>query len=152
MSLHLAPGPTSLDRLNTAIARMQAKHGFLCVAGDSPEFPAGLAAVLVTEDPQRNLEVLDACVILPEALKPLGERISRHVAGPETAPVLMQKYGIARAPAVVFLRDGEYVGSLNGIRDWNEYQAEVDRLLSGPAQPKPIGIPIRVAANQGACA
>lgn len=151
MSLQLSPGLTSLDRLQAAIARMQAKHGFLRLVDDSPEFPAGLAAVLVTEDPQRNLEVLDACVILPEALKPLGDRISRHVAGPDTAPALMQKYGIARAPAVVFLRDGDYVGSLNGIRDWNEYQAEVDRLLSGPAQPKPIGIPVRVAANPGAC-
>ena len=152
MSLHLAPGPTSLDRLQSAIARMQAKHGFQLLAGDHTEFPAGLAALLVTDDPQRNLEVLDACVILPEALKPLGDQISRHVAGADTAPALMQKYGIARAPAVVFLRDGEYVGSLNGIRDWNEYQAEVERLLSGPAQPKPIGIPVRVAASQGACA
>jgi hydrogenase-1 operon protein HyaE len=152
MSLQLAPGPTSLDRLDTAIARMQAKHDFRCLTDDNPEFPAGLAALLLTDDPQRNLEVLDACVILPEALKPLGDRISRHVAGPDMAPALMQKYGIARAPAVVFLRDGEYVGSLNGIRDWNEYQAEVDRLLSGPAQPKPIGIPVRVATSQGACA
>lgn len=152
MSLQLSPGPTSLDRLYAAIGRMQVKHDFRCLTEADPEFPAGLAALLVTEDPQRNLEVLDACVILPEALRPLGDRISRHVAGPETAPALMQKYGIARAPAVVFLRDGEYVGSLNGIRDWNEYQAEVDRLLSGPAQPKPIGIPVRVAANPGACA
>jgi hydrogenase-1 operon protein HyaE len=151
MSLQLSPGPTSLDRLQNAIVRMQSKHGFQRVEGDSPTFPAGLAALLVTEDPQRNLEVLDACVILPEALKPLGEQVARLVAGPDTAPALMQQYGIARAPAVVFLRDGHYIGSLNGIRDWNEYQAELDRLLSGPAQPKPIGIPVRVAANQGAC-
>lgn len=152
MSIQLAPGPTSLDRLQGAIVRLQSKHGFQRLADDHTEFPAGLAALLVTEDPQRNLEVLDACVILPEALKPFGERVSRHVAGPDTAPALMQKFGIARAPAVVFLRDGEYVGSLNGIRDWNEYQAEVARLLSGPAQPKPIGIPVRVAATPGACA
>ena len=33
----------------------------------------------------------------------------------------------------------------------NEYQAEVERLLAGPAQPKPIGIPVRVANTQGAC-
>lgn len=151
MSLHLSPGPTSLERLQAAIARMQSKHGFLRVEGDNPSFPAGLAALLLTEDPQRNLEVLDACVILPEALKLLEGQISRHVAGPDASPLLMQKYGVARAPAVVFLRDGEYVGSLNGIRDWSEYQAEVDRLLSGPAQPKPIGIPVRVANTQGAC-
>jgi len=152
MSLQLAPGPTSLDRLETAIARLQQKHGFERLEAGAAEFPAGLVALLLTEDPQRNLEVLDACVILPEALKPLGEAIARRVAGPDAAPALMQKYGVARAPAVVFLRDGEYLGGLNGIRDWNEYQAELARLLDGPAQPKPIGIPVRVANPQGVSA
>lgn len=151
MSLQLAPGPTSLDRLGAAIIRLQQKHGFQRVAAD-PAFPAGLVALLLTEDPQRNLEVLDACVILPEALKPLGESIARWVAGPDAAPGLMQKFGVARAPAVVFLRDGQYLGGLNGIRDWREYQDEVARLLAGPAQPRPIGIPVRAASNQGACA
>ncbi len=151
IELKLAAGPTSLERLETAIGRILQKHGFFRVDRSDPQFPAGLAALLLTEDPQRNAEVLDACVILPEALKPLGDRISRHVAGPDFAPALIQRYGVARAPAVVFLRDGKFVGVLPGIRDWNEYQAEVDRLLSGPAQPRPIGIPVRVAASQGAC-
>lgn len=152
MSLQLAPGPTSLDRLETAIGRMTQKHGFQRLAGEIAEFPAGLVALLLTENPQRNLEVLDACVILPEALKPLGDSVSRWVAGPDTAAALMQKFGVARAPAVVFLRAGQYLGSLNGIRDWREYQIEVARLLDGPVQPKPIGIPVRAAAAQGACA
>ena len=152
MSLELAPGATSLDRLETAINRMQQKHGFLRVDRSNAEFPAGLIALLLTEDPQRNLEVLDACVILPEALKPLGDRIGRWVAGPEMAATLMQKYAVARTPAVIFLRDGQYVGALNGIRDWRDYQIEVERLLSGPAQPKPINIPVRVANPAGACA
>jgi hydrogenase-1 operon protein HyaE len=158
MSLQLKAGPTSLEKLETAIGRMVQKQGFFQFSAKNPadrsipEFPAGLTALLLTEDPQRNLEVLDACVILPEALKPLGERVSRWVAGPEVAPALMQQYGVARAPAVVFLRDGQFVGVLNGIRDWNEYQNEVARLLDGPAQPKPIGIPVVAAHPQGACA
>lgn len=152
MSLQLAPGPTSLDRLETAIGRLQQKHGFQRIGFDDQAFPAGLVALLLTEDPQRNLEVLDACVILPEALKPLGDDIARWVAGPDTAPALMQKFAVARAPAVVFLRDGQYLGGLNGIRDWREYQVEVARLLDGPAQPRPIGIPVRAANTSGACA
>lgn len=152
MSLELKAGPTSLERLETAIGRLLQKHGFFPVDRGNPEFPAGLTALLLTEDPQRNLEVLDACVILPEALKPVGEQINRWVAGPEFSPALMQQYGVARAPAVVFLRDGAFVGVLNGIRDWNEYQNEIDCLLTGPAQPKPIGIPVRAASTQGACA
>lgn len=152
MSLELKAGPTSLERLETAISRLLQKHGFFPVDRSNPEFPAGLTALLLTEDPQRNLEVLDACVILPEALKPVGEQIARWVAGPDFSAALMQQYGVARAPAVVFLRDGAFVGLLNGIRDWSEYQNEVDRLLTGPAQPKPIGIPVRAASTQGACA
>ena len=152
MSLELKAGPTSLERLETAIGRMEQKHGFSRVHRGSDVFPTGLTALLLTDDPQRNLEVLDACVILPEALKPLGDSIARCVAGAELATEMLARYGVARAPAVVFLRDGEFVGVLQGIRDWSEYQAEVSRLLNGPAQPKPIGIPVRAAMSQGACA
>ncbi len=152
MSLELKAGPTSLERLETAIGRMEQKHGFSRVHRGSDAFPSGLAALLLTDDPQRNLEVLDACVILPEALKPLGDSVVRCVAGAELAAELLARYGVARAPAVVFLRDGEFVGVLQGIRDWGDYQTEVARLLNGPAQPKPIGIPVRAATSQGACA
>ncbi len=153
MSLELKAGPTSLERLQAAIARLVQKHGFLEISAEMPvdRSNARLVALLLTEDPQRNLEVLDACVILPEALKPLGGQVARQVAGPDVSATLLRHYGVARAPAVVFLREGEFVGVLQGIRDWNEYQAEVERLLAGPAQPKPIGIPVRVMNTQGAC-
>ncbi|KAB2926881.1 MAG: hydrogenase [Dechloromonas sp.] len=152
MSLHLAPGPTSLDRLETAISRLQQKHGFIRLQDGERDFPAGLCALLLTEDPQRNPEVLDACVILPEALKPFGDEIARRVAGPDAAPALQQQFGVGRPPAVVFLRDGNYLGSLNGLRDWQDYQYEIAQLLSGPARPKPIGIAVRAVATPGACA
>ena len=152
MSLELKAGPTSLERLETAIARMQQKHGFVRVSADQPAFPAGLAALLLTDDPQRNLEVLDACVILPEALLALGADVARLVAGPDAAAALMQRFAVARAPAVVFLRDGDYLGSLNGIRNWQEYRDEVARLAAGPARPRPISIPVLGAGQPGACA
>lgn len=152
MTLQLAPGSTPLDRLETAIGRMQQKHHFQRVDRSTPEFPGELTALLLTDDPQRNLEVLDACAMLPEVLKPLGTDIERWVAGPDAAPALMQKFGVARAPAVVFLRDGQYLGGLNGIRDWRDYQVEVAGLLDGPAQPRPIAIPVRAENTSGACA
>ena len=155
MSIEFAPGPTSLDRLETALNRMVQKHGFIRVDRNPGHFSAGLAALLLTDDPQRNLEVLDACVILPEALKGLGDAIVRLVAGPESAPALMQQYAIARAPAVVFLRDGNYVGSLNGIRDWQAYRDEIARLSTAPTTARPIPIipiPVRSSGPSGACA
>lgn len=151
MSLHLAPGLTSLERLETAIGRLRQKHGFVRLAAGIADFPGGLCAVLLTEDPQRNPEVLDACVILPEVLKPLADQVVRLVAGPEAAPALLQRFGVGRAPAVVFLRDGAYLGSINGIRDWSAYQYEIAKLLNGPPQPKPVAIAVR-AVPPGACA
>ena len=50
-----------------------------------------ISAVLLTDDPQRNLEVLDACVILPEALKPVLGRINCWVADEAASPALMQR-------------------------------------------------------------
>lgn len=161
MSFQLKAGPTSRERLETALTRMQQKNGFSRVDRDPQEvpladenlqFPAGLAALLLTDDPQRNLEVLDACVILPEALNGLDAGVARLVAGPEASPALMQRFAVARAPAVVFLRDGDYLGSLNGIRDWQEYRDEIARLAAGPARPRPIAIPVRDAGQSGACA
>lgn len=139
MTLQLAPGSTSLDHLETAIGRMQQKHHFHRVDRSTPEFPGELTALLLTGDPQRNLEVLDACAMLPEVLKPLGTDIERWVAGPDAAPALMQKFGVAHAPAVVLLSRGRYIGALNGIRDRGEYQQEIAHLLTGPARPKLSG-------------
>lgn len=150
MSATLTAGPTSLDRLETAIARLVQKHGFQRVDRDQP-LPAGPCVLLLTEDPLRNPEVLDACVILPEALKGAGDDIVRLVAGPDAAPALQQRYGIVRPPAAVFLKDGEFHGSLTGIRDWNDYRRELAGLLAGPAQRKPIGIAVRAEAA-GSCA
>ena len=134
MTLQLAPGPTSLDRLETSISRMT-QNTVLNALTATRRVSGRLDRSVADRRSQRNLEVLDACVILPEALKPLGEQISRRVAGPEASAELMKQFGVARAPAVVFLRHGQFVGILNGIRDWGEYQSEVSRLMTGPANP-----------------
>lgn len=147
MSLNLKAGPTPLEKLAQAVARMVERHGFQPVLPEEVETyaPPGTVALLLTDDPQRNPEILDACVILPEALKPFGDSVSPWVADAAASGPLMARFGVPRAPAVVFLRQGAFLGSLNGIRDWGEYQTEVARLLNGPAQPKPIAIPVRAA-------
>jgi Hydrogenase-1 expression protein HyaE. len=45
----------------------------------------------------------------------------------------------------VLLRDGQYVGAIDGLRDWEEYTAEMGRLLvSEPTRPPSIGIDVTV--------
>lgn len=133
MSTTLSPASTSLSRLALALERMERQHGFQRLADVDGPLPSGLAALLLTEDPQRNPEVLDACVILPEALKCAGEPVARLVAGADVSPEFMRRFGVSRVPTVVVLRDGQYLGALSGILAWGEYQAEFKRLMATDA-------------------
>ena len=46
------------------------------------------------------------------------------------------------------LRDGRYLGAVDGIRDWDVYLAELDRLLAAvPSRPPSIGIPVTVVGS-----
>ena len=65
---------------------------------------------------------------------------------PAAARALAPRYGFARWPAFVMLRDGHYVGAVDGIRDWDVYVAELDRLLAAePTRPPTVGIPVLAA-------
>jgi hydrogenase-1 operon protein HyaE len=56
------------------------------------------------------------------------------------------RYGFRRWPALVVLRDGRYVGAIDGLRNWDEYLAEVAALLAAePARPPSIGIAVTAA-------
>lgn len=147
----ISAGPTGLERLEQAISRLEKRHGFTRLAADTALPTQGTVLLLLTADPQHYPEVLDAAVILPEALKGLkatGPAPTCLVAEPAASTSLGSRYGAPRCPAVIFLRDGDYLGSLNGIRDWTEYRAEVERLFHGSVQPKPIAIPV---ISTGAC-
>jgi hydrogenase-1 operon protein HyaE len=65
---------------------------------------------------------------------------------PAASRLLAPRFGFARWPAFVMLRDGQYVGAVDGIRDWDVYVAELQRLLvAEPSRPPSVGIPVRVA-------
>lgn len=131
MTLVLAPAATTLERLEQSIERLQARHGFERVADAGTFSPPGNAILLLTDDPQRCMEALDACVIVPEALKAVAASdASCWVADHAQSAVLMKRFAVSRAPAVVFLRDGIAAGTLTGIRSWKEYQSELAKLLS----------------------
>ena len=44
------------------------------------------------------------------------------------------------------LRDGQYLGAVDGLRDWDVYLAELTRLLAAEAsRPPTVGIPVLAA-------
>jgi hydrogenase-1 operon protein HyaE len=108
----------------------------------------GHALLVFTEDPAQYGETLDLAVIVPELHAACERRFRVGVLLPVAARAAAPRYGFRRWPAVVLLKDGQYVGAIDGLRDWQDYLDELSRLLAAaPSRPPSIGI--KVAADGG---
>ena len=88
-------------------------------------------------------ETLDVAVIAPEIVKAFGGALRAAVLMPEAARAIAVRYGFRRWPALVVLRDGGYVGAIDGLRNWDEYVDEMTRLAQAPVtRPPTIGIAV----------
>jgi len=106
----------------------------------------GVAMVVFAEDPERFKETLDLAVIVPELHAAHGASFRVGLLPPAAARALAPRYGFARWPAFVMLRDGHYLGAVDGIRDWDVYAAEMQRLLAAqPTRAPSVGIPVLAA-------
>lgn len=128
------------------LAQLFAKHGFAQVhAGNFDGFTSrpGRTLLVFLEDPIRYRETLDLAVIVPEIARAFPGRFAVGVLLPQDARREAVRYGFARWPAVVMLADGDYVGAIDGLRNWDEYIKETDALLkSEPTRAPSIGIAV----------
>lgn len=107
----------------------------------------GNRVALLTDDPVRVPETWDVAVILPEVLKELPD-LHAAALSPEISKSLAGRYGISRWPALVFFRDGGFVGVLEGMRDWSVYRVEVPAMMARPiSRPPGIGIPVSAVSS-----
>ncbi len=140
--------------LHPLIGQLFAKHG--CTEVDVATVDAfarqpGHTLLLFTEDPLRIRETLDLAVIVPELARAFPGRFRVGVLLPVAARQLQPRYGFRRWPAFVMLHDGDYVGAVDGLRNWDEYVQEVGQLLeAAPARPPTIGIPVKTAGTAAA--
>jgi len=140
-----APGAA----LHPLIVQLFTRHGFTAVTVDTVEaFVAapGHALLVFTDDPLRVKETLDLAVIVPELARAFSGRFRVGVLLPEAARQVHPRYGFRRWPAFVVLRDGAYVGAVDGLRNWDEYLDSVAQLLDAlPVRPPTIGIAVTAA-------
>jgi hydrogenase-1 operon protein HyaE len=106
----------------------------------------GHALVFFSEDPVTYRETLDLAVIVPELARAFAGRFRAALLLPDAARTISARYGFRRWPAIVLLRDGAYVGAIDGLRDWSDYTDELARLLDAePTRPPSIGIAVTTA-------
>jgi len=133
------------------LERLEMKHGIkrLDPAGfDGFLSEAGAGVVLLTEEPDVTAESWDLAVLFPELLASVGASLRAALMSPADAKPVQQRFGIGQLPALLFVRDGGYVGAIEGLRDWNEFVAEFAAQLQKPVSRAPsIGITVAAAST-----
>ncbi|MBU6993624.1 hypothetical protein [Ferrovum myxofaciens] len=108
----------------------------------------GSGVVLLINEPDTAAENWDTAVIFPELLAVTGNNLRAALMRPEHAKSLLTRFGIGRLPALLFLRDGGYVGSIEGLHDWSEYVKEYAIMLQKPVSRAPsIGVAISAVCS-----
>lgn len=149
MTLAVARPEIDTTTLHPLLARLAHETGAEVL--DTAAFDAwatrpGLAMVVFADDPERSKETLDLAVIVPELHAACGRCFRVGLLPAADARTLAPRFGFARWPAFVMLREGAYLGAVDGIRDWDVYLAELERLLAAaPSRPPTVGIPVRAA-------
>lgn len=146
---------TATTALHPLIDALYTRHGYARIEAEAlSEFTShpGHALLVFTEDPLRFKETLDLAVIAPELDKAFAGRMRIGVLPPQAARTVAPLYGFTRWPALVLLRDGRYVGAIDGLRNWDDYVSELKSLLSAaPTRAPSIGIPVRTPGGADPC-
>jgi hydrogenase-1 operon protein HyaE len=131
--------------------KLVAKHGISEI--DHAGFQAfineaGNGIALLTEEPDTAAESWDMAVIFPELIAAMGNNLRTAVVRPESARLLQTRFGLGRLPALLFVRDGGYVGAIEGLRDWSEFANECAEMLQKPISRAPsVGIAVSVISS-----
>lgn len=145
----------SLERLAERFAILQARYGYQPLDAESWSAFAtapGAALVLFADDPAKVPETWDLTIILPEALQSAGADLRVGLLAPAAARSIASRYGIRFWPALLALRDGDYLGTIEGLKDWGSYVSQLPELLAAPAsRPPGIGIPVNNASAASHC-
>jgi len=156
VTLPVAAPAAQSATLSPLIDRLVSAHGATWLTADNvADWAAGGGdrVILLAGDPVRFPEALDVAVVLPELRQHFAQRFAIGVAVREHEDAIAKRYGSIRWPALVFVRDGQYVTVLSGMLDWDVYVERVAEALAMPASRAPtIGIPVRNgSASDSSC-
>lgn len=105
----------------------------------------GLNVLFFPGDPETIKDATDVAVVLPELVAAFEHRLNPGVVVDTfgAGMKLKRQYGFTHYPSLVFVRDGEYVGTISRIQDWGEYLAKINALFSAPVRRAPgFSVPV----------
>ena len=120
--------------------QLQTHHGLPLLDADNYDmFVYGNDDVVLffANNPAMFPESHDVAVVLPELLKVFCNQLQGAVIDQSIERELQARFRFSSWPALVFLRRGEYLGVITGIKDWSEFGQEFARILSREPSPPP---------------
>ena len=134
------------------VERLITQHGATRVDRDTLdafESQPGDAVLFFSGDPVRFPEGLDVAVVLPELRAALAPSLRLGVVTRDSEEAIARRYGSQRWPSLVFIRDGEFLATVSGMKDWDVYLDEMRGALAATPSRRPsIGIPVVAADPQ----
>jgi len=126
--------------MTTLLEQLQTRHGLPLINADNyDQFVYGNETVLLffSNDPVMFPESHDVAVILPELLKAFNSKLQAAVISSAIERELQARFRFTSWPALVFLRGGEYLGVITGIKNWQEYLVEITQILAANVSAPP---------------
>lgn len=108
---------------------------------------SGLNVLFFPGDPKTVKDATDVAVVLPELMHVFAGRLNAGVVTDVfgDGKTLKRRYGFSQYPALVFVRSGDYVGTIMRMRDWAEYIGSINEFLVAPPR-RPPGFSIDVVS------
>jgi hydrogenase-1 operon protein HyaE len=108
----------------------------------------GLNVLFFPGDPDTVKDATDVAVVLPELVAAFENRLNPGVVADTfgAGMKLKRQYGFTHYPSLVFVRDGEYVGTITRIQDWGDYLAKISAMFTAPVRRAP-GFSVPVVAG-----
>ncbi len=111
-------------------------------AHDQAVANADHAVLFFAGDAARLSESDDVAVVLPELCKAFSGVFTPLVVARDAERALQIRYRFNAYPSLVFLRLGEYLGTIQQVQDWTDYLNQIAEILTRePSQPPPYTFP-----------
>ena len=92
------------------------------------------SVLFFTEEPVKVKEALDVAVVLPELVS-VFPQLHAAVIDRDSEKQLQGRYHFVTWPALVFLKRGDFLGSIIKIQNWDDYLHQIPEILQRKPQP-----------------
>lgn len=100
------------------------------------------SVLFFTENPLQFPESNDVAVVLPLLMEVFADRLQAAVVDRRSEHQLHALFPF-NGSALVMLRDGQYVGAISRMQDWDVYLTEIERLLTTePSSTPTFKVPV----------